>query len=94
MVYDYTNRQIGFYNPNDVKYIGKNEPQPPKQYFFIKDDPETSAQRSKNPNTNIFPTNKPEDNDEGNIQIQIDKIILFLFIIIIKIILKIIKAKF
>ena len=30
MVYDYANRQIGFYNPNDVKYIGKNEPQPPK----------------------------------------------------------------
>lgn len=70
MVYDYANRQIGFYNPNDVKYIGKNEPQPPKQYFFIKDDPETSAQRTKNPNTNIFPTTKPEDNDEGNIQIQ------------------------
>ena len=70
MVYDYANRQIGFYNPNDVKYIGKNEPQPPKQYFFIKDDPETSAERTKNPNTNIFPTTKPEDNDEGNIQIQ------------------------
>ena len=70
MVYDYANRQIGFYNPNDVKYIGKNEPEVPKQYFFIKDDPETSAQRAKQPNKNIFPTVKPEDNYEGNIQVQ------------------------
>jgi hypothetical protein len=70
MVYDYANRQIGFYNGNDVKYIGKDEPEVPKQYYFIKDDPETATQRSKKQNQNPFPTIQPEDNDQSNIQVK------------------------
>ena len=70
MVYDYANRQIGFYNGNDVKYIGKDEPEVPKQYYFIKDDPETATQRAKKQNQNPFPTIQPEDNDQSNIQVK------------------------
>ena len=39
MVYDYVNKEIGFYYPT-VRYLGKEKIGPPKVYTFFEDDKE------------------------------------------------------
>lgn len=51
MVFDKTNKQVGFYSGDSVIYIGKGDPQPPKTY--------------EDPDTPITPT--PEGGEKGNL---------------------------
>ena len=62
MVYDYANKQIGFYNKN-VKYIGKEKILPPKVYDFLYDDTDFKEKNVKNPNT-FLPETQPDEKIE------------------------------
>ena len=52
MVYDYANKQIGFYHPS-VRYLGNEKILPPKVYTFLKDDKEYEAKRINKPNSSL-----------------------------------------
>ena len=60
MVYDYANKQIGFYHPN-VRYLGNEKIGPPKVYTFLEDDDEYKEKR-----INISESFLPEINPEEN----------------------------
>ena len=64
MVYDYANKQIGFYHKN-VKYIGKEKILPPKVYDFLYDDNDFKEKNVKNPNT-FLPDSQPDEKIENN----------------------------
>ena len=64
MVYDYANKQIGFYHKN-VKYIGKEKIVPPKVYDFLYDDNEFKEKNIKNPTT-FLPESHPDERIEKN----------------------------
>ena len=61
MVYDYANKEIGFYSNNGaVKYTGKGEPKPPKVYLFL-DDEEEFEPKKINEKKKLLPVKKPEE---------------------------------
>ena len=62
MVYDYANKQIGFYHKS-VRYIGKDKVLPPKVYDFLNDDKEYEEKRVEEP-TNFLPESTPEESKE------------------------------
>ena len=62
MVYDYANKQIGFYH-KDVNYIGKDKVLPPKIFDFLTDDKEFEEKKVEEP-TNFLPETKPVENKE------------------------------
>ena len=64
MVYDYANKQIGFYHKN-VKYIGKEKIVPPKVYDFLYDDNDYKEKSVKNPNT-FLPDSQPDERIDKN----------------------------
>ena len=45
MVYDNQNSQIGFYSYDNVIYIGKDQPEPPKVYEYIPDKESSKTQK-------------------------------------------------
>ena len=59
MVYDYANKQIGFYHKS-VRYLGNEKVLPPKVYTFLNDDKEYQEKRIDEP-TNYLPEVKPEE---------------------------------
>ena len=62
MVYDYANKQIGFYGKN-IKYIGKEKILPPKVFDFLFDDEDYKEKNVKNPNT-FIPKAEPDEKIE------------------------------
>ena len=64
MVYDYANKQIGFYNSN-VRYIGNERVMPPKVYDFLNDDKEFEEKKVQQPQS-LLPETVPEDVHETN----------------------------
>ena len=90
MVYDYANKEIGFYYPT-VRYLGNEKIGPPKVYTFLEDDEEYN-EKILNNSENFLPDAKPEEisnenNAFGEIRriylADIFKIIFEIFIIII-----------
>ena len=59
MVYDYANKQIGFYHKN-VRYLGKDKVLPPKVFDFLNDDKEYEEKKVSEP-TNFLPETTPEE---------------------------------
>ena len=59
MVYDYANKQIGFYHKS-VRYLGNEKILPPKVYTFLNDDKEYQEKRISKP-TSSLPDVKPEE---------------------------------
>ena len=59
MVYDYANKQIGFYHQS-VRYLGNEKILPPKVYTFLNDDKEYETKRI-NEHSNSIPDVKPEE---------------------------------
>jgi hypothetical protein len=59
MVYDYANKQIGFYHKN-VKYIGNEKVSPPKVYDFLPDDSDVKETRISQPG-GVIPNAVPEE---------------------------------
>ena len=59
MVYDYANKQIGFYHQN-VTYLGKEKILPPKVYDFLIDDNDFTEKNVKNKD-NFLPDSRPEE---------------------------------
>ena len=59
MVYDYANKQIGFYHER-VRYKGKQKVSPPKIYQFLEDEEEYQPYKIKD-GYNILPETKPEE---------------------------------
>ena len=59
MVYDYANKQIGFYHKS-VRYLGNEKVGPPKVYNFLRDDDEYKTKRV-NKTENFLPEAKPEE---------------------------------
>ena len=69
IVYDYANKQIGFYHP-DVKYMGKEKVEPPKVYQFLDDDKEYQEKKvTKNEDQNLIPTVNPEELNKNKVDI-------------------------
>ena len=66
MVYDYANKQIGFYHKN-VRYIGKDKVLPPKVYDFLNDDKEFEEKKVDTPSS-FLPETSPEETKENNYQ--------------------------
>ena len=64
MVYDYANKQIGFYHKN-VTYIGKEKILPPKVYDFLYDDNDFKEKNVKNPDS-FLPDSQPDERVEKN----------------------------
>ena len=64
MVYDYANKQIGFYHKN-VKYLGSEKVLPPKVFDFLNDDKEFEEIKVQQP-TNLLPDTKPVESKEKN----------------------------
>ena len=64
MVYDYANKQIGFYHKS-FKYIGNEKILPPKVYDFLNDDKEFEERKVEEP-TSLLPETKPEEIKEKN----------------------------
>jgi len=62
MVYDYANKQIGFYHKN-VTYIGKEKILPPKVFDFLYDDADFKEKNVKNPDT-FLPDSQPDERIE------------------------------
>ena len=62
MVYDYANKQIGFYHQN-VTYIGKEKILPPKVFDFLYDDNEFKEKNVKNPDS-FLPETQPDERVE------------------------------
>ena len=58
MVYDNQNSQIGFYSYDNVIYIGKDQPEPPKVYEYIPD--KESSKTSKENESTKRPAITPE----------------------------------
>ena len=67
MVYDYANKQIGFYH-SSVKYKGKLKVTPPKIYEFLEDADEFQPKTVKDGNL-IQPGTNPEEIKIGNDEI-------------------------
>ena len=63
MVYDYANKQIGFYHPN-VRYLGNEKIGPPKVYTFLEDD-EEYREKTVNKSQNFLPDINPEDGNNS-----------------------------
>ena len=59
MVYDYANKQIGFYHTS-VKYVGKDKVLPPKVFDFLNDDKEFEEKKVEQP-TSLLPETSPEE---------------------------------
>ena len=59
MVYDYANKQIGFYHKS-VRYIGNEKIGPPKVYHFLKDDDEYKTKRINKSET-LLPDALPDE---------------------------------
>ena len=59
MVYDYANKQIGFYHKS-VRYIGNEKIGPPKVYHFLKDDDEYKTKRINKSET-LLPDATPDE---------------------------------
>ena len=59
MVYDYANKEIGFYHPS-VRYLGNEKIGPPKVYTFLGDDNEF-MEKKVNETENFLPVAKPEE---------------------------------
>ena len=59
MVYDYANKQIGFYHQN-VSYLGKEKVVPPKVYEFLYDDTDYKEKNVKKPSS-LIPDSKPDE---------------------------------
>ena len=59
MVYDYANKQIGFYHKN-VKYLGNEKVLPPKVFDFLNDDKEFEETKAEG-STSLLPETKPEE---------------------------------
>ena len=59
MVYDYANKQIGFYHKS-VRYIGNEKIGPPKVYHFLKDDDEYKTKRVNKSET-LLPDATPDE---------------------------------
>ena len=64
MVYDYANKQIGFYHQN-VTYLGKEKVIPPKVFDFLYDDTDFKEKNVKNPDT-FLPDSQPDERVEKN----------------------------
>ena len=64
MVYDYANKQIGFYHKS-VTYLGKDKVKPPKVYDFLNDDKEFEEQKVDTPSS-FLPETSPEEVKETN----------------------------
>ena len=56
IVYDYANKEIGFYKP-EVFYIGKDAPEKPKVYEFLKEEPGFRPEKFK-PDFDFRPENE------------------------------------
>ena len=59
MVYDYANKQIGFYHKN-VRYLGNEKVLPPKVFDFLNDDKEFEETKAEG-STSLLPETKPEE---------------------------------
>ena len=69
IVYDYANKQIGFYHP-DVKYIGNEKVEPPKVYQFLDDDKEFGEKKvNKKDDQNLIPTVNPEEVNKNKVDV-------------------------
>ena len=68
MVYDYANKQIGFYHDN-VKYKGKLKVTPPKIYEFLEDEEEYKVKQVKDGHL-ILPETNPEEIKIKNQNVQ------------------------
>ena len=68
IVYDYANKEIGFYSEN-VKYIGKDQNHPPhvKVYDFLDDDEESQAKIAEDEEGDLFPTTETEEKKNDNV---------------------------
>ena len=96
MVYDYANKQIGFYHET-VRYKGKLKVEPPKIFEFLEDEEEYQPKKIKDEHQQIFPEAKPEEvriknteDVEENIIYQITDIIKNILSILILIVIIII----
>ena len=68
MVYDYANKEVGFYSEN-VLYIGKDQnPPPPKTFDFLEDDEESQAKVVKDEENDLFPITEAEEKKDNNIE--------------------------
>ena len=65
MVYDYANKEIGFYSPNYVKFIDEfTNPIPPKIYEFLEDDTTFKPTTIIENKPNLIPNAEPEDEED------------------------------
>ena len=64
MVYDYANKQIGFYHKS-VIYLGNDKVLPPKVFDFLNDDKEFEEKKVETP-TSLLPETIPEETKETN----------------------------
>ena len=60
MVYDYANKQIGFYHES-VRYRGNQKVVPPKIYEFLEDEEEFQPKTVKEEEHQLYPEAKPEE---------------------------------
>ena len=96
MVYDYANKQIGFYHES-VTYKGSLKVEPPKIFEFLEDEEEFQPKTIKDEHQAVFPEAKPEEvriknteDVEENIIYQITDIIKNILSILILIVIIII----
>jgi large-conductance mechanosensitive channel len=73
MVYDFENKEIGFYNKENVHFIGKYKPLPPRKYNFVKDDEDLKPQKAENKSVNILPEAEGENGSEFDKTIEVEK---------------------
>ena len=66
MVYDYANKQIGFYH-NTVKYKGNQKVEPPKIFEFLEDEEEFQP-KAVRIGPQIFPETQPEEVKIKNVE--------------------------
>jgi hypothetical protein len=73
MVYDYANKQIGFYHKT-VNYKGKLKVTPPKIYQFLEEEDEFQPKTIKDRSTVLPKTNPEEVKIKGNQEVEESKI--------------------
>ena len=73
MVYDFENKQIGFYNKDNVHFIGKFNPSPPRKYTFVKDDDDLKPKKAEEKSVNILPEAEGENGSEFEKTIEVEK---------------------
>jgi hypothetical protein len=73
MVYDFENKQIGFYNKDNVHFIGKFNPSPPRKYTFVKDDDDLKPKKAEDKSVNILPEAEGENGSEFEKTIEVEK---------------------